>query len=224
MRVLDRSRARWFSAGTIAAVLVGSVAPAGAQTPAPAAAAASTGLDAGAALGGVGVSFGDEDSSSHFTYRLDIGYRFRIGRGRLERLRLTPKLSLTATHLRGMDPAKDEFAYSSLDLGVRATYASRRRFRPYVEPRRGITQTAERLDGASRILNYRGTGTAWAFGVEIPLAPSGRGVDIGMTFTRGRYTETEYQEILKPADLRHRAYSLHIGWSGPFTGISLPWQ
>jgi hypothetical protein len=182
-------------------------------------AGAPTGLNAGVLLGVSSVAFGDGSDDRHFSWQLDFGYRIRMPWG----IRVTPKVLLLATHLRGMDVNRDAFAYSTLDVGVRATYA-RGRVRPYVEPRRALVRTAELPESRSDVLNYRGGGTAWAFGVEVPLAPSGRGLDLSVAIARGRFTEAERAAVQQPVSLRNRAVSVHVGWSGPFTGISLPWQ
>lgn len=198
----------------------------GAATP-PATVAASVepshSLNAGVSLGAVGVSFDEADTVRHFAYRLELGYRFPTWRsGPLRHIRLTPKVALLATHVGGMSPTKNSFAYASVDLAARATLYQWR-LRPYGEARR-TGQRAELLDARSSILNYKGTGSAFSLGIELPVAPSGRGFEAGITVATGRFTEYELAKQVTPADMSHRAVAVHIGWSGPFTGISLPWR
>ena len=193
----------------------------GASTPSASSAEPLRGINAGVSFGGIAVAFDDEARVSHFAWRVEGGYRFALW-GPLRPVRLTPKLSLLATHVGGMNPSKDSDAYASVDLALRATLA-KWRIRPYVEPRKA-TQTAELLDRRSRILNYKGSGTAWSVGIEIPISPSGRGFELGVTVENGRFTEFEYQKAITPADVSHKAVAFHVGWSGPFTGISLPWR
>lgn len=179
------------------------------------------GLHAGVSFGVIGVTFGDEDRVNHFAWRVEGGYRFPLW-GPLQAIRLTPKVSLLATHVGGMDPSKDTYAFASVDLAVRATFA-KGRIRPYIDARKA-SQAAERLDDQFHILNYKGSGTAWSGGVEIPISPSGRGVELGVTVANGRFTEFEHQKLPGEADLSHKSITWHVGWSGSFTGISLPWR
>lgn len=177
-----------------------------------------SGLHAGLAFGGADVSFGDAPGETHMAWRVDFGWRWKW-----KAIAITPKAGLISTHLRGMDPIGDSFAYANVDVALRVTALPRWRIRPYAEVRRG-THTAERLDANADVLNYSGTGTAFGAGLEIPLTPQGRGLEIGFNMARGRYDDIELRRTHTPADLRSRSVSLFVGWSGRFTGISLPWQ
>ncbi len=179
------------------------------------------GLHAGVSFGAIGVSFGEAERVSHFAWRVEGGYRFALW-GPFRSIRLTPKVSLLATHVGGMNRSQDTYAYASVDVAVRATLA-KWRIRPYIDARKA-SQAAELLDDQSRILNYKGSGTAWSGGVEIPISPSGRGVELGVTIANGRFTEFEHQKLPGAADLSHKSVAVHVGWSGSFTGISLPWR
>jgi hypothetical protein len=182
------------------------------------------GLNAGVSFGMVAVSFDEADAVRHSSYRLEAGVKLPAWRhGWLRQLHLTPKLGLHATHIGGMDPDEDTYAYSSVDLAVRASYA-RWRLRPFVEFRKGVTQTGERLSGGGRILNFKGAGKGVGAGIQVPISPTGRGVELGISVLDGAFDSYEFEAAVFPAQLRHRAVAFHVGWSGLFTGISLPWQ
>lgn len=196
------------------------------------------GLFAGAAVSSTWVSFGDDDASGRWAVRLDFGYRFRElclpwlpvlcwqRVTALAPLRLTGGVTLVATDLRGMDPVRDRYAYANVDLALRASYTVQwgRELRPYVEMRRG-TRTAELVSPTgSETWNYSGPGTAIGAGLELPITPTGRGLDLGIVSSRGRFSQYEYLGDPTGVDLPHRALIVHLGWSGPFSGISLPWQ
>ena len=141
----------------------------------------------------------------------------------LRPLRLTFHVAFMATDLRGMDPERDTYSYSHLDFGVRATYALANEWRPYLTARMG-SRTTEQLGAPNEVWNRVGSGSAFGAGLEIPVSPSGRGLDVGVTFLGGRFTEYEFMKTVTPSELSHRAVSFYVGWTGPFTGISLPWQ
>lgn len=156
--------------------------------------------------------------------RLEIGGRLRGPWGTPGWLHVTPKAGIATTSLRGLADGADGFAYAGLDLAGRVTAARHARVRPFAEAGWGFKQTAEMraLDG--RILNYAGKGTRFALGIELPRTREERGFEIGISLTRGRYTAAEFERAWEDVDLRHRAVSVFAGWSGRFTGISLPWQ
>jgi hypothetical protein len=198
------------------------------------------GLSAGALVSSVWVAFEHEASSGRWGGRLDFGYRIRSlclewapilcwqRSAALAPLRLTPHLSLFATDVRGMDVDRDKYAYAVVDKGLRVSYAlpGTRELRPYFDVMSG-KRTAERRAPAPlvrRVWNYTGGGSALGIGLEIPVARSGRGLDVGVTWIRGRFTQYEFLKADSAADVRHRAVAVHVGWSGPFSGISLPWQ
>ena len=193
------------------------------------------GLVAGLAVSAVQVEFGDDDSSGKMAMQFDIGYRASQlcvvslpvvcwqRYPALRPLRVTAHIAFLATDLRGMDPERDEFAFAHLDLGLRFSYALKNDMRPYLTVRSG-TRTAEQLGAPNEVWNRVGSGTALGAGVEIPFTPTGRGLDVGVTTLRGRFTEYEFLKTVTPSELKHRAIVVHVGWTGPFTGISLPWQ
>lgn len=180
-------------------------------------------LHGGLSFGAVGVSFEEAEASWHSSYRLELGVRVPAWKsGPLRALRLTPKIGLHATHVEGMNPVSDSYAYASVDVALRTTLA-KWRVRPYLEGRRG-SQSAERVDAARQILNFNGAGTGFGAGIEIPISKKGRGLEIGVTMVTGRFDTFEFKNVDSPADMRHKAIAIHVGWSGQFTGISLPWQ
>lgn len=148
----------------------------------------------------------------------------------LGRVLVTGHLAYGATHLRGMDPVSDEFAFSFVDpLGIKLAYPVLDRLRLTAIMRSG-RRTAERVvDG--EVVNYWGQGgTARGFGIEIPIAKSGRGLEVTLLRLAGRFDSVETlnadrtEKLVLPADLAYNAIVLQVGWSGPFTGISLPWR
>lgn len=193
------------------------------------------GLTAGIAVARTSVGFAGGSATSKGGARLDLGYRFHeICRSLiplcwqrvswLKPLRLTGGITLIATDIRGMDPDKDTFAYSNVDFGLRASYAQSRRLRYYGEFRIG-KKTAELLaPDRLTMWNYAGTAKTMGAGIELPWFDSGRGFELGVSWTKGRFTTYEYFEEEFAANLSHSARVIHFGWSGPFTGISLPWQ
>jgi hypothetical protein len=194
------------------------------------------GLWAGAAVASTWVGIGDGETSGRWGGRFDFGYRARQvcinwmpllcwqRVSWLKPLRLTGGLTLFATDVRGMDPERDDYAFSNVDFTARASYPSVGEKRLYVEARRG-TRTAELLaPNRTETWNYSGSGVTLGWGIEIPITPSGRGLEIGVTYGKGRFTKYEFLELEYPADLAYRATVVHVGWSGPFSGASLPWQ
>lgn len=194
-----------------------------------------SGLVAGLAVTRVEVEFGDEDPSGKMAGQFDIGYRAAQlcvlnlpglcwqRYEALKPLRVTLHLAFLATDLRGMDPERDQYAYANLDVGLRFSYALGNEWRPWVTVRTG-TRTTEQLGGPNEIWNRVGSGTALGGGIEIPVTATGRGLDLGVTMMTGRFTEYEFLKTVTHSELKHRAFAIHVGWSGPFTGISLPWQ
>jgi hypothetical protein len=194
------------------------------------------GLSAGAAAASTWVGFDGGGETQRGAGRLDLGYRFphacvswlpllcwqRIDA--LRPLRLTAGLTFVATDVRGMNPANDRYAYSNVDFGLRASYPVIGPMRVFVEARQG-KKTAELVaPDSANVWNYYGNAVTTGAGVEIPITPRGRGLEVGVSRARGRFDTYEYLEDLFPADRAHSAWMVHVGWSGPFTGVSLPWQ
>lgn len=148
----------------------------------------------------------------------------------LGRVLVTGHLAYGATHLRDMDPVSDEYAFSFVDpLGVKVAYPVLDRFRVTAIMRSG-RRTAERVVNGE-VVNYWGQGgSARGFGFEIPIAESGRGLEVTLLRLSGRFDSVETlnaartEKLILPADLSYNAIVLQVGWSGPFTGISLPWR
>ena len=187
-------------------------------------AADTRGLVAGLALGGARVKVG-ATPDTRSVWNLSFGYRVGRDAGWLNRVRLTPQLELMATNLRGVDIGSQPFAYASLETSLRLSARMATRLRVFGDISRGLVQTAEVPLPDTRILNYSGSGgRGWAVGFEIPITPQGRGIEVRVHHVSGRFSQYEYQHDITAADMLHSATSVFVGWSGRFTGISLPWR
>lgn len=193
------------------------------------------GLVAGLGVSRVYLALGDAADYAKMGGQFDIGYRMAQlclvdvpvlcwqRYAPLRPLRVTAHLAFLATDLRGMDPERDRYAYALLNVGLRMSYALGNDLRPWVLLRTG-SHTAETVGAPNEVWNRVGTGTALGVGIEIPLTPTGRGLDVGITRSNGRFTEYEFMKTVTPWETKFRAMVFHVGWTGPFTGISLPWQ
>jgi hypothetical protein len=147
----------------------------------------------------------------------------------LARITLAPHASLGATHLRGIEARTGESAFSTFELlGVRAAYPITRRIVPYVVYRRG-KHASEQFESGD-VVNLWGPGTTRGVGLELPFTPLGRGLSIAFTQQRGRFESIETRDVVRNKKVisntarDYRATSWQIGWSGPFTGVTWPWQ
>jgi hypothetical protein len=193
------------------------------------------GLVAGLAVSRVDLALGDASWSAKMGGQFDLGYRMTQfcpvnlpvlcwqRYAPLQPLRVTAHIAFLATDLRGMDPESDRYAYAHLNFGLRFTYALANEMRPYLTLRTG-SHTAETVGAPNEVWNRVGSGTAFGLGLEIPLTPTGRGLDIGFTHSKGNFAEYEFMKTVTPWETKFRAVVFFIGWTGPFTGISLPWQ
>lgn len=152
------------------------------------------------------------------------------------KLSATPGITLNFTDVRGMTRGKDPFAFSRLDFGVQVAWEVGS-VRLYAMPlfmngrtteiERDTVTRGEPVD-SSRIwpLNYideNGKFTG-AFGLEIPITPQGRGLDISVTpAVRGNFEKYEFRSIMTPTKLGYKGWVVTVAWSGPFRG-GLPWQ
>jgi hypothetical protein len=194
--------------------------PAQAQTTAP-----SGGLDG--FFGSVSAGMSDAKigsvSDRHTTWGFDFGWRFDLPSKLLSRISVTPKFSMTATHLRGLGESDGPFAYASFGLGLRTTFRVSK-VRVFFDALRE-SQTAELPAANQQSLNYSGPShLGWGAGVEIPLTKQGRGIQIGVRRETGTFSSVEKQGVETNATLEHRATVMFVGWCGRFTGISLPWR
>ncbi len=153
--------------------------------------------------------------------------------GELSGVRITPQLAFAATHFRGLSPDSDpySFAYFHL-LGGKVSYPLLARLRPFVVFSHGSV-SSERFEAVpygNDVVNYIGNGTTSGIGVEIPMVRSGRGFQLSLSRISGRFEERELWDraanakVFVSANVPFRAYTFQLGWSGPFTGVSLPWQ
>ncbi len=147
----------------------------------------------------------------------------------LSRFTVAPHASLGATHLQGINPQAGESAFSSFEvLGVRAGLPITRRIVPYVLYRRG-THSSEQFENGD-VVNLWGPGSTRGAGIEVPLTPLGRGFSIAWTEQRGRFDSVETRDVVQQRKVisrtsrPFRATAWQIGWSGPFTGVTWPWQ
>jgi len=142
---------------------------------------------------------------------------------------LTPQVSLGATQLLGIQPTAGASSFSTAELmGLRVAYPIGRRIVPFVKFGSG-THSSEQFENGE-IVNLWGTGSSRSAGVELPLTRLGRGISIAVTQHRGRFVSIETLDtqnnvkVLGPADRPYTAFSWQVGWSGPFTGVTWPWQ
>jgi len=178
--------------------------------------------------GGVGVHFG-----------LGVRPLARLGGNgflpkTLRRIRLTPHFALTASHLRGIDPAVDSVAFSEFSLfGLRVTYEAVKRLHVFGIMRYGkrSAEVPRRVGAALDTDNVWGSAGTYGGGIHIPLTKSGRGLEIAALTSRGDFKWREVVDRVRndhledvPVQIPFRAMWIQIGWSGPFTGASLPWQ
>lgn len=181
------------------------------------------GLHATAAAGTISVSVDDAAAVRRAIWRLEIGWRFDPEW--LRGVDVTQKLGLGVTGLRGIDPQEDTLGYSSVGFATRAVATRHHRLRPYLEGRWPEWHTAEIAGPSDTVSNYLGRGWSVSVGIEVPITPQGRGLDISLVWSRGRFTSLDTDPDDAPErDVRHTSVALLVGWFGRFTGISLPWR
>jgi hypothetical protein len=185
----------------------------------------SSGLHAAIRGTAVHLDQADRDAGWDSGVELVFGYRFDQF---LHRLYLPPSVrigvdvSTAITALRGKAD-DDAFAYGDLALGLRASLRTGP-VRPYVLARHGRTniERDERSDstGAAQLYNLSATGPSYGMGIEVPFRRStmGRGIDVGVLQTRGRYDQAERGNIKYPRDVGFTAWRIYLGYSGLFTG------
>ena len=196
--------------------------------------------NAGLAWSPVSVSFDDSRAETEKGLWLHFGLRTSplalfcgdSPRGictELAAITITPHIAYGATHLRGMNPDTDPFAYSTIDpQSIQISYAVTKRVRPMFLFRHGRT-SAELFENGD-FVNYWGSATSWGFGFEVPMTPKGRGLEVALLRRVGSFDTKETRDaehnvkVIGPATKSFRAVAFQIGWSGPFTGVSLPWQ
>ena len=67
-------------------------------------------------------------------------------------------------------------------------------------------------------------------GHALPLVGSGRGIEFALLRSTGTFDTQETRtpdrsaKVVSSANLPYRAVMYQIGWSGPFTGVSIPWR
>jgi hypothetical protein len=152
-----------------------------------------------------------------------IGFRARLPVFVPDALRLGLDGSLTVTDFRGMNTATEPYAFSSVDAGPTLSWRAARRLRVYAFGRMGKHTAEFEDDGA--VWNYAaGWGTAAGLGIEIPITPEGRGLDLSVQWLQGRFGSRERLGELQPnVSVHYDAWRGAIGWSGPIT-ISAPWR
>jgi hypothetical protein len=142
---------------------------------------------------------------------------------------LTPHLALGATELLGIEPVAGASSYATAEMmGLRLAYPIRRRVVPFVSWRSG-THSSEQFENGD-VVNIWGDGRSLSAGIELPITRLGRGLSIGVTQHRGAFTSIETRDlengvkILSSTNRPVTAFSWQVGWSGPFTGVTWPWQ
>ncbi len=196
--------------------------------------------NAGVAWSPVSVSFDDARAQTEKGLWVHFGVRmspFAVVCGdapsgfcsELSAITVTPHVAYGATHLRGMNPESDPFAFSTTDAqSIQVSYELTKRIRPLFVMRRGRS-TAELFENGDYV-NYWGSATNTGFGFEVPITPRGRGLEITFLHSVGAFDTKETRDraqkvkTIGPANKSFRAVALQVGWSGPFSGVSLPWQ
>jgi hypothetical protein len=179
-----------------------------------------SGLSASLGVAPVQFDLGGGDGTGRFGIGASLGVRIRP-LATLCKLRVTPHVAFSATHLYGVED-EGEAAFSSLDAGVRVSYRATRHLRPFATVRAG-SRFAERMESGTPI-NYSGSGRGWGAGIEFPVTPQGRGPELAVYRLSGRFDTTEWRRVELPTDVEYRAWSVSLAWSGPFTGITPPWR
>ncbi|MGQ0766990.1 MAG: hypothetical protein ACT4OZ_15175 [Gemmatimonadota bacterium] len=150
----------------------------------------------------------------------------------LDSLEVIPHVSLAATHLQGLSKRGDPYANGYFSFkGVRISYPLLARLKPFVIVRNGKA-TMERFEAGHGdfVVSYSGTAKTAGLGVHIPMAGSGRGFELGLLRMSGRFDQAEIWDVTAGGpkfvtqDVPFRAVYFQVGWSGPFTGASLPWR
>ena len=154
---------------------------------------------------------------------LRIGFRARLPAFVPNTMRLGLDGAIAITDFGGVNTTKETYAFSSADVGPTLSVRVARRVRTYAFMRTG-KHTAEFVEDGV-VWNYAaGLGTATGLGVELPITPEGRGLDVSVQWLRGRFGSRERLGVIEPsATLRYDAWRATIGWSGPMT-ISAPWR
>ena len=152
-----------------------------------------------------------------------IGFRARLPDFVPDAVRLGLDASVTITDFLGLNTSEETYAFSSADIGPTLSVHVARRVRVYAFGRTG-KHTAEFVDDGA-VWNYAaGLGTSTGLGVELPITPEGRGLDVSVQWLHGRFGSRERLGVIEPsASLRYSAWRGTIGWSGPMT-ISAPWR
>lgn len=146
----------------------------------------------------------------------------------VDRLAIDVHASLGATRFRGIEPRDGERGYSTTELGARAAFRFTDCCTPFVLLRRG-KHAAELYEGGD-IVNVWGSGSTRGLGLFVPRTKLGRGVTIAFLWHSGTFTDIETRDQIakvKTIGTTSRPFtarSWQIGWSGPFTGVTWPWQ
>jgi hypothetical protein len=174
------------------------------------------------------VEMGDAEQSGRNGMTILMGLRICVLCAvRVKRLTLTPGLAYGITDVRGLDVEREPYAFSRLDFGAQLAYTiPATRLRPYVSIWTKPQRTSELPGPQGSVQNYQDKGgvRAYSYGLEIPLTPEGRGLDISVTPIKGVFTEREPLAIPPGGEIPYRGHIISIGWSGPFTGAGLPWR
>ena len=245
-RGVHRCRVRHYrSISTVGCLLVASVfgtTAAVAQQPNDGTGPKIAGLVAGLMPSRVSASFDQGPSETNGALALFLGARInpaavwpcrRMDRAwcnALTRFTVTPHLAYGATHARGLNPATDSYAFSFLDLpGFKFSYQLLDKLRLSALIRGG-RHTAERFAQGDIVNYWTASGKTVGLGFEIPLVGSGRGIEFAMLRSTGAFDTQETRtpdrsaKVVSSANLPYRAVVFQIGWSGPFTGVSIPWR
>ena len=185
-------------------------------------------LTAGVSATTFSMQVGARPRDNRYGFGAHIGVRICVcldGRGPLS---VTPGLSFNATDVRGLDSLSDTYAFSRLDGNVRIAYRiAQLPLRPYVSVRAVSVRSSELREPApAGVTNYSGNvaDDRVAYGVEFPHFPGGGGLDVSVTPVKGRFTRSGKQELAPASHVPYHGYMVSLGWTGKFTGSSLPWR
>jgi len=194
---------------------------------------------AGAFVRQVTLDIEDEQAASARGLLVQIGLRVtplapfcrtaQVGCAVLRRIWLIPQAGLGGSHLRGIDSAASEGSFATFEvLGAKLGYELAPRFSGYVAGSRG-TRSSEQFEGGD-VVNLWGTGASAGIGAEWRLTPLGRGVEVALMRHWGRFRNREGRDplgrdkMVTTIDRPFEAWSIQVGWSGPFGGVTWPWQ
>jgi hypothetical protein len=151
----------------------------------------------------------------------------RTSRCAASRVQITPNFQLGATHLRGITDEPGKGSFATAEAGARLGVLVHSKVVPFVTGAFG-THSTEQYEG--QVANLWGRGASVGVGVALPWTRLGRGLELALVQHRGDFTKREIlnaartEKAITDINRSFSGWSLAVGWSGPFTGVTWPWQ